>query len=298
MVDLGRVGVWTRQLDSQPARVAQEAVAELEAFGYPTLWIPEAVEREVISHAALLLSGTSTITVATGIANVHARAPRAAALAQLMLTERFPGRFVLGLGVSHPVMVERVFGQTYGSPLTVMRDYLDAVDAVLAAPHAAPPSSPPVRMLAALGPKMLALAAERSLGAHTYVAPVEHTAWARDLVGPSVLLAPALKVVLDTDASRARAIGRWSIGPTVRNPAYHDNLVRFGFTERDFGAEPSDRLVDALVAWGGPDAITARVRAHLDAGADHVAVEVLTGDDTTVPRAAWGELAPALSEFV
>ncbi len=131
MADLGRVGIWTRQLDSQSARVAQDAAADLEALGYPALWIPEAFEREVISHAALLLAGTSTITVATGIANVHARAARAAALAQLMLTERFPGRFVLGLGVSHPVMVERVLHQDYGAPLPVMRDYLDEVDAVL-----------------------------------------------------------------------------------------------------------------------------------------------------------------------
>jgi probable F420-dependent oxidoreductase len=295
--DLGRVGIWTRQLDSQPAAVAQGTAAELEALGYPTLWIPEAVEREVLTHATLLLAATSRITVATGIANVHARAPRTAALAQLMLTERFPGRFVLGLGVSHPVMVERVLHQAYGSPLSVMRDCLDGMDAVLAAPHAAPPASPPERLLGALGPKMLDLAAERSLGAHTYVAPVEHTAWARARVGPGVLIAPAVKVVLDADGARARAIGRWSVAPTIRNPAYHDNLVRFGFADDDFGSEPSDRLVDALVAWGDPGAIAERIHEHLDAGADHVAVEVLTGDDSTVPSEAWRELAPVLTEL-
>lgn len=252
----------------------------------------------VISHATLLLAATSTITIATGIANVHARAPRAAALAQLMLSERFPERFVLGLGVSHPVVVERVLGQPYGSPLTVMIDYLDALDAVLGAPHPAPPAKPPARVLAALGPKMLGLAAERSLGAHTYLAPVEHTHWARELVGPGVLVAPAIKAVFDSDASRARAIGRSSVAPTARNPAYRTNLLRFGYTDDDLGREPSDRVVDALIAWGDTSAIEARVREHFDAGADHVCVEVLTGDDTTLPTEAWHELAPALTALV
>ena len=298
MAKLGRVGIWTRQLDAQRAAGAEDVAAELEALGYASLWIPEAVEREVVSHATLLLAATSTITVATGIANVHARAPRAAALAQLMLTERFPERFVLGLGVSHPVVVERVLGQPYGSPLTVMSDYLDALDAVLAAPHPAPPAKPPERVLAALGPKMLSLAAERSLGAHTYLAPVAHTEWARERVGPGVLVAPAIKAVFDTDASRARAIGRSSIAPTARNPAYRTNLLRFGFNDADLGSEPSDRVVDALIAWGDTSAIEARVRDHLDAGADHVCVEVLTGDDTTLPTEAWRELAPALTTLI
>jgi probable F420-dependent oxidoreductase len=297
MANLGRVGIWTRQLDSQPARVAEDAVLELERLGYSALWVPEAIEREVISHATLLLSATSTISVATGIANVYARAPRTAALAHLMLAERFPGRFVLGLGVSHPLMVERVLHQTYGAPLSVLARYLDDLDAVLEAPHPVVPAPPPERVVAALGPKMLELAAQRSLGAHTYVAPVEHTEWARSIVGPRALLAPALKVVVDDDAARARSIGRWSLAPTIRNPAYHTNLERFGFNDDDLGREPSDRLVDALVAWGDPATIALRVREQLDAGADHVAVEVLTGDDATLPIDSWRELAPILTRI-
>jgi probable F420-dependent oxidoreductase len=294
ILELGRVGIWTRQLDGVPGGAAQEAASMLESLGFRTVWIPEAVRREAISHATLLLAGTSNLVVATGIARVHARAPQAAALAQVLLNERFPGRFLLGLGVSHPIVVERMMGQVYGRPLAVMTQYLDAMDATLAtvAPLAAPP-----RVLAALGPKMLTMAAERSGGAHTYLAPAEHTVWARAQLGPDALLAPAIKVVLDTDAGRARAIGRWSLGPSTRTPAYRSNLLRFGFTEADVADAPSDRLVDALVAWGDVDAVERRVREHLDAGASHVCVEVLTGDDTTVPMDAWRRLAPVLAEI-
>ena len=297
MAKLGRVGIWTRQLDAQRAAGAEDVAAELEALGYASLWIPEAVEREVVSHATLLLVATSTITVATGIANVHVRGPRAVALAELMLTERFPERFVLGLGVSHPVVVERVLGQPYGSPLTVMSDYLDALDAVLAAPHPAPPAKPPERVLAALGPKMLSLAAERSLGADTYLAPVAHTEWAR--AGRT----RRARGTRDQGGLRHRRfpsvrIGRSSIAPTARNPAYRTNLLRFGFNDADLGSEPSDRVVDALIAWGDTSAIEARVRDHLDAGADHVCVEVLTGDDTTLPTEAWRELALVLTTLI
>ena len=288
-LDLGRVGIWTRQLDAVPGAAAQSAVAELESLGYRSVWIPEAMRREVVSHATMLLAGSSTIAVVTGIARVHARSPQAAALAQLLLTERWPGRFVLGLGVSHPPVVERMLGQTYGPPLATMAGYLDAMDATVAA--TASDAAAPPRLLAALGPKMLALAAQRAAGAHTYLAPVEHTAWARAELGPDAFLAPAVKVVLDDDPERADAVGRWSVGPPSRLPAYRDNLARFGFD----ATETSDRLIDALVATGGVDAVVARVTDHLDAGADHVCVEVLTGDDTTVPMDAWRALAPALT---
>ncbi|HEX2384006.1 MAG TPA: TIGR03620 family F420-dependent LLM class oxidoreductase [Acidimicrobiales bacterium] len=297
MPALGRVGIWTRQLDTQPASQAQDAVAELEALGYPTVWIPEAVEREVISHAALLLSASSTIIVATGIANIYARAPRTIALAQLLLAERFEGRFLLGLGVSHPAVVERRLHQSYERPVEAMRSYLKALDHELSAPHPAPPRTTPSRVLAALGPRMVSLAAERSAGAHTYLAPAAHTAWARDLLGESALLAPAVKVVLDRDASRAREVARTSVGPILRVPAYRENLRRVGFSDGDVEGGPSDRLVDALVAVGDIDAVMTRLKEHLDAGADHVCVEVLTGDDTTVPRQQWSELAPALKEL-
>ena len=192
------------------------------------------------------------------------------------------------------MIIERTLGQNFGRPLAAMGDYLDAIDVALSAPHAVSPTRPPERILAALGPKMLVLASERTAGAHTYLSPVEHTAWARATLGDGPLLAPAVKVVLESDAERAREIGRASIGPSVRLPAYRTNLLRLGFTEDDLGRQPSDRVVDSLVAWGDVDAVVARVAEHLSAGADHVSVEVLTGDDTTVPLAAWRQLAPAM----
>jgi probable F420-dependent oxidoreductase len=293
-MELGRIGIWTMQLDDRPAAEAQDVVAELESLGYPAVWIPEAVDREVLTHATLLLAGSDRIVVATGIARVHARAPRTTALAQLMLTERFPDRFLLGLGASHAPAIERLLGQDYGSPLTTMRDYLDAVDvAIDGQEHSL--EVRPARVLAALGPKMLDLAARRSRGAHTYLSPVEHTAWARDVLGPDALLAPAIKVVLDRDATRAREIGRRSVGPPARLAAYRMNLLRLGYMDEDLGRAPSDRVVDALVAWGDEAAIAARAQDHLDAGADHVCVEVLTGE-RTAPIDAWRRLAPALGE--
>jgi probable F420-dependent oxidoreductase len=293
-MDLGRVGIWTGQLDARPAAEAQDMVAELESLGYPAVWIPEAMDREVLTHATLLLAGSGAIVVATGIARVHARAPRTTALAQLMLDERFPNRFLLGLGASHARAIERLLGQDYGSPLATMSGYLDAVDAAIDGQESSPDVRP-ARVLAALGPKMLDLSGRRSRGAHTYLSPVEHTAWAREILGPDALLAPALKVVLDRDATRAREIGRRSVGPPARLAAYRANLLRFGYTDEDLGRAPSDRVVDALVAWGDEAAIAARAQDHLEAGADHVCIEVLTSD-RTVPLDAWRRLAPALGE--
>ena len=288
MIGLGAAGIWTRQLDEQPAAVAEAAVAELEALGYGAVWIPEATGREAVSHAALLLAATRSIGVATGIARVHARSARATALAQRLLADRFPGRFLLGLGVSHPHVVEQLLGQVYGPPLATMRSYLDDMDGVTA------PARPAPRVLAALGPKMLRLAAERADGAHTYMAPVAHTRWARDLLGPAPYLAVAIKAALTSDAAAGSAIARWSVRPTIRAPAYRANLLRLGFGDGDLAGDVGDRLVDALVAIGDVDAIVERVREHLDAGANHVCVEVLTGDDTTVPVDAWRALAPGL----
>lgn len=293
-IDLGRVGIWTRQLDGVSGAIAQEAVRELEAHGYRSVWIPEAQRREILSHATLLLAASSSIVVATGIARVHARSPQAAALAQTMLSERFPGRFLLGLGVSHPVVVERMMGQTYGPPIATMASYLDAIDATIRALAPSGSDGAGVRLLAALGPKMIALAGERGNGIHSYMAPVEHTAWARGLMGPEAFIAPAIKAVFGSDRAGARLIASGSVAPTTRMPAYRDNLRRFGFADDDMGRQPSQRLIDALVCYGDVDAITHRVREHLDAGANHVCVEVLTGDDTTVPMNAWRELAPAL----
>ena len=294
---LGRIGIWTRQLDSQPSARAQDYVAELEALGYQAIWIPEAFEREVISHASLLLAGSSKIVVATGIARTYARDASAAALAQLLLCERFPGRFLLGLGVSHRILVERFMASAYGPPLDVMREYLKAMDAVLDAVHPVMPAEQPERVLAALGPKMLRLAAERADGAHTYMSPVAHTRSARGALGPDPRLIVCVKAVLETNDRRGREVGRASVAATIRAPAYRANLMRVGFAEDILTPEPSDRVVDALVAYGDVDAIISRVSEHLGAGADHVCIEVLTGDDTTVPMDAWRALAPAIGEL-
>lgn len=293
MFDLGPIGIWTRQLDAIDPVSAEAAVAELETLGFRALWLPEARFREIISHSTMLLAGTHSITVATGIARIHSRSPQATSLAQRLLAERFRERFVLGLGVSHPQVVEGMLNQPYGSPLATMRDYLDAMDAT---PDGASAAGAPVpRLLAALGPKMLSLAAERAAGAHTYMAPVAHTKWARELLGSEPYLAVAVKAVLTPDPEQGADIARWSIKPTSRAPAYRANLARFGFTDEDLRGQPSDRLVDALVAVGDVEAIIARVREHLEAGANHVCVEVLTGDDNTVPREAWRQLSAQLN---
>ena len=291
-MDLGPVGIWTFALDLQPVARAREVAAELEELGYGAVWVPDAVGRDPLVHAALLLGGTSRISIATGIAQIYGRDPMTMTGGWKTISEAFPGRFVLGLGVSHQPMVEGLRGQTYGPPLTAMREYLERMDTAMYV--AAEPTEPPRRVLAALGPKMLALAAERADGAHPYNVPPEHTARAREILGPAKLLAPEQAVVLETDPVEARRIGRGHLAIYLDLPNYMNNLRRFGITDDDIADGGSDRLVDTLVAWGDVDAIRARVRAHLDAGADHVAVQVLTPDRGTLPLDEWRELAPVL----
>jgi probable F420-dependent oxidoreductase len=243
-------------------------------------------------HAALLLGGSNRITVGTGIAQIYGRDPMTMTGGWKTITEAFPGRFVLGLGVSHQPMVEGLRGQAYGPPLTAMREYLERMDNAMYV--AAEPKEPPRRVLAALGPKMLALAAERADGAHPYNVPPEHTARAREILGPDKLLAPEQAVVLETDPVEARRIARAHMAIYLDLPNYMNNLRRFGITDHDIADGGSDRLVDTLVAWGDVDAVRARVQAHLDAGADHVAVQVLTPERGTLPLGDWRKLAPAL----
>jgi probable F420-dependent oxidoreductase len=291
-MDIGRVGIWTFALDQQPSAKAREAAAEIEALGYGALWIPEALGREAFTSAALLLGGTRSLRVATGIANVWARDAMAMAAAQRTLAEAYPGRFLLGIGVSHAPLVEGVRGHRYARPLTFMRAYLDAMDA---APFmAVGPEVPPERVIGALHPKMLRLAAERSAGAHPYLVPPEHTARARAVLGTGPLLAPEQAAVLERDPTRARAVARMHLATYLPLPNYARNLLALGFTEADLADGGSDRLVDALVVWGDVDAIAARVRAHHDAGADHVCVQVLPASPLALPLAEWRTLAPAL----
>jgi probable F420-dependent oxidoreductase len=290
---LGRVGVWTGQLDYSPASTVRDAAAEVEELGYGALWTGEAVGREVVSAAALLLSATSRLVVATGIANIWARDALATAAAQLSLAEAYPDRFVLGIGVSHkPLLDQR--GEDYRRPLAFMRDYLDAMDAGYGLYRAVAPDQRPPRVLAALGPRMLELAASRADGAHTYFVPPEHTAQAREILGADKLLVPEQVVVLHSDPSVAREIARRHTSSYLRLANYTANLERFGFEAADFADGGNDRLVDTICAWGSVETIAARVQAHLDAGADHVAVQVLIDDRRGLPRKEWAELAPAL----
>lgn len=293
MATLGRIGVWTFALDQQPAGRARELAAELEALGYGAIWIPEAVGRDALVNAYLLLSGTEHLTVATGIASIYARDAIAMNAGWQTVSEAFPGRFVLGLGVSHQPMVEGTRGREYGPPIPAMREYLEQMDA---APYlAAKPTVSPERVLAALGPKMLELARDHSAGAHPYNVPPEHTAQAREILGTGPLLAPEQMVLLETDPARAREIARKTLAIYVpRLPNYTNNLRRLGFTEDDVAAPLSDRLVDAIVAWGDADAIRARVQAHHDAGADHVCVQVLPGNDIDRGMRDYRTLAAAL----
>jgi probable F420-dependent oxidoreductase len=291
-MDLGTVGIWTGQLDLQPAARAREVAAELEELGYGALWVPEAVGREALTHAGVLLDATTRLVVATGVANVFNRTPTAAAYAQRLLADDSGGRFLLGLGVSHSPMVEGMLGQTWDKPLARMRDYLTALDSVFTVSPA--PADTPPRVIAALGPKMLALAAELAWGALTYFVPVDHTPFAREHLGSGPQLMVEQAAVLTTDAEVARDAARKHMRIYLTLPNYVNNLRRLGWGDDDFADGGSDALVDALVAWGEPDAIAERVAAHREAGADHVCVQVVDADVTALPLEAWRTLAPAL----
>lgn len=290
-MEIGRVGIWAF-LDMVPARDAQAAAHEIEDLGFGALWIPEAIGREAFAHAGVLLAGTTRLVVATGIANVWARDAMAMASAQRTLAEAYPDRFLLGIGVSHQPLVGGLRGHDYRRPLTHMRAYLDAMDQAPFA--AAQPATPPPRVLAALHPKMLGLARERAWGSHTYFVTPEHTARARAALGPDRLLAPEQAVLLETDPATARDVARRHMAIYLGLPNYRRNLLALGFAEADLAHGGSDRLVDAIVAWGDVDAVAARVRAHHDAGADHVCIQAVTADMSEVPRAEWRALAGAL----
>jgi probable F420-dependent oxidoreductase len=291
-MDLGRIGIWTGHLDLRPAAEAREAAAELDELGYGALWIPEAVGREAMTHAALLLDATDRLVVGTGVANVFSRVPAAAAGAQRLLADDSGGRFLLGLGVSHAPMVEGLLGRSWDKPLAQMRAYLDGIDGAFSISPA--PAEAPPRVLAALGPRMLALAAERAWGALTYFVPVEHTPEAREHLGDGPRLAVEQAVVCSTDPETARSAARKHMAIYLTLPNYTNNLRRLGWGDDDLADGGSDALVDALVAWGDTDAIAARVTAQLDAGADHVCIQVLDNDVTALPREDWRTLAGAL----
>jgi len=288
---LGRIGVWLGGLGRVSWAEGREAARRVEAAGYGALWISETPGgKEPFAHAGLLLGATERIPVATGIANIWVRDATAARDGAAALAEAHPGRFALGLGVSHqPVAAMR--GYDYGKPLTAMKGYLDALDAL---PWNAPaPAQPVPLLLAALKPKMLGLSAERTAGAHPYFVPVEHTEVARATLGDGPLLAPEVSIVLEADAGAARERARTFASLYLQLPNYTNNLRDLGYGDEDLADGGSDRLIDAIVGWGDADAVVARVKAHLDAGADHVCVQSV-GASVDVAVAELEALAPAL----
>ena len=289
---LGSVGIWTTRFEHHPAAKVQEAACELEGLGYGAIWFGEAAGREALTLAGLLLAATRRIVVATGIANIYGRDAVAMASGQKTLAEAYPDRFVLGLGVSHVPLVEQLRGHQYEKPVPRMRAYLDAMDQ---APYrSVAPASKPIRVLAALRPKMLELAAERADGAHPYNVNPEHTVRARKILGAGRYLCPEQAIVLETDPAKARKIGREFLELYLQLPNYTNNFLWLGFDENDFRNGGSDRLIDAIITWGDLDAIRNRIREHQSAGADHVCVQVLTADPHELPLRQWRELASAM----
>jgi probable F420-dependent oxidoreductase len=291
---IGRVGVWLGSIGLQPAKDERAAIARIERLGYGAAWFGEGpANREALSHAAILLGASERLVVATGIANIWARDATAAINGANTLNEAYDERFLLGLGVSHAPMVNSR-GHEYAKPLTAMRSYLEAIDEHA---YSAPgPEHPSPVVLAALRAKMLELARERTAGAHPYFVPTAHTANARAILGPVPLLAPEQVVVLETDPTRAREIGRRHMAAYLRMPNYVNNLRALGYGDADFADGGSERLVDAIVAWGDEDAIAGRVREHLNAGADHVAIQAYS-ENADEALAQLERLAPTLREL-
>jgi probable F420-dependent oxidoreductase len=289
---IGRVGVWSSDVERLGAAAARDYVRELEALGIAALWVPESLgSKEIFAHTGLLLASSDRLVIAPGIANMWARDATAMANGQRALMDAFPRRFLLGVGVSHAPIV-KMRGASYAKPIENMTQYLDAMDK---APYTGPaPSEPLSRVLAALGPRMLRLSAERAIGAHPYFVPVEHSALARKELGPGPLLAVEQAAVLEKDATIARATARKYMKRYLPYENYANNLRRMGWGDVDLANDGSDALVDAIVAWGDVGDIRARVEKHLANGADHVCVQVLRADFKAHPLAELRRLAPAL----
>jgi probable F420-dependent oxidoreductase len=276
-MDIGRIGVWTSYRPFGMER-AGEAARVVEELGYGAWWLGASPH---VPDVRPILEATSTLVAATGILNVWINDRAETAAADAELRGDFPGRFMLGVGIGHPEATS-----DYRRPLHAMRTFLDGLDAASAPPPA------DERCLAALGPKMLDLAASRAAGAHTYFVPVEHTRSARERLGPGKLIATEVACVVETDPARAKAVAREYATLYLGLSNYTRNLLAFGFAEDDFADGGSDRLLDAIVPQGSAEHIAEVVRAHLDAGADHVCVQPL-GEDG-IPRASWTALARAL----
>ncbi len=279
-MDLRSTGVWLLT-DGMTATQTAQFARRVEELGYSALWFPEILGRHSFVQAAWLLSSTERLIVASGIANIFLRDAYATATAQRTLAEQSGGRFLLGLGISHAQMVESVLNRAYAKPVAAMRTYLEAMEgAMYAAP---PPKEKPPIVLAALGPKLLALAAERTRGSHSYLVPPEHTATAREALGEEPWLCVEQKVLLDRNPSRAREVARKATAFYLHLKSYQLSLKRLGYGDNDLADGGSDRLIDALVAWGDEKAIERRIQAHRDAGASHVCIQPINPDGSLLP---------------
>jgi probable F420-dependent oxidoreductase len=279
-MELGSLGVWVG-MDGMSAAAAAAFAKRVEDRGYGALWIPEGRGRNALVLSSWLLCHTSRLIVATGIANIYARDPMAMVAGQRTLAEQSGGRFLLGVGVSHRPTVEGVRGHTYGKPVATMRAYLKAMRE---SPYGAPQhAEKPLTIVAALGPRMMALSSELADGAHPYNTTPEHTAQARTILGPGKLLSPEVWVLLETDRARARSAARRTLSRYLQLENYVNGWHRQGFSAADLAGGGSDRFLDAMVAWGDEDAIRARVKQHWDAGADHVCIQPIGQPDTQDP---------------
>ena len=284
-MELGTIGIWSSALRAAPPDQATEAVRRIEAFGFGTAWLPSGPPGQ-LERVRELVEATSTLTVATGILNVYTESdPRVTAAKFHDIDVAHPERVLLGIGVGHP---QNLPPGAYGPPLATIGRYLDALDRA--------PAPVPVdrRALAALRPKMLRLSQERSLGAHPYLTSPAHTRRARTLLGEGPLLAPEQGVVLEADPVSARGVARLHLQRYLRLTNYVNNFRELGFVDADFEQGGSDHLVDEIVAWGSVGGVAERVRKHLDAGASHVAIQVLTERPHELPVDEWSRLAAEL----
>ncbi|WP_024804137.1 LLM class F420-dependent oxidoreductase [Nocardia sp. BMG51109] len=287
-----RVGVWWTS-DMVPITDVIARAREIERLGYASLFYGEAGFKEAFTQAAALLGGTERLVIGTGIANIHARGPRAAESGARTLGALYPGRFVLGLGVSHAPLVEHSYAGSYSKPLATMREYLGAMEAVPA--EVEPGAQRPARLLAALGPKMIELSGTAADGAHPYLVTPEHTAGARELLGPGKWLVTEQAVALTSDRETGLRRAHQHLHVYSQLPNYRNSWRRHGFDESDLIVGGSDKLAEALVAIGTVDSVVARVNEHLDAGADQVVIQILGDDPAADPLPALRELAPALA---
>jgi len=278
-IDPGRIGVFAGPLNGQPTAIQREFVREMERLGYGTLWYGEGLAQEAFARGAIYLAATERLVIASGIANIWARDAAAMANGGRTLTEAWPGRFILGIGVSHAPLV-RIRGHNYERPYSAMREYLDAMDA---APWRGPEAELPPIVLAALGPRMVGLAGERTAGAYPYFTTTAHIGEVRGILGPEPFLAADLPVVLAGELAAARAIGDRHLSNYLGSANYRNNLLRIGWSEGDLETPGSDALFEAMVAWGDLDRIGDRVRERIEAGADQVVLNLVAADASALP---------------